>query len=250
MPFRYPFLPLSAFPSSAPRYPNVWFHVASDLTERLDVGLDLHGGRPRVQAFDKACWLVYRGLEKVLGVRNDYGYFHIAEGSDASARAANLDRYVDPDHPERSHAHQVHVRYYTHAFKRLDDGSVVLEDDDGTRRAYYRFAGSVHYEIETGDPLHASVDWCPACGRKGEYAIKGDMSEVVHDPMGLEYLMNGTVQGRTLYDGMGLSYPGVVGLARDYDLRIVEYDEPPAPDINTARVALVFIDGLRRETDA
>src|SRR2546428_4368734 len=61
-------------------------------------------------------------------------------------------------------------------------------------RAFYRFAASVHYEVGHANPNHADVEVCPICGRTGEYAgVAGNLVERVHDPLGLELLLCGTI---------------------------------------------------------
>ena len=38
---------------------------------------------------------------------------------------------------------------------------------------------------------------CPVCGRTGEYQdLKGNLVEMVHDPLGLELLLNGTIRNQ------------------------------------------------------
>ena len=67
-------------------------------------------------------------------------------------------------------------------------------------RDFYRIAASAHYEVEHTNPNHADVEICPICGRTGEYAaLQGNLVELVHDPLGLELLMTGTIRGQVVH---------------------------------------------------
>ncbi|MCA1603703.1 MAG: hypothetical protein LC776_19370, partial [Acidobacteria bacterium] len=49
------------------------------------------------------------------------------------------------------------------------------------------------------NPNHADVEICPICGRTGEYReLKGNLVELVHDPLGLELVMTGKIRGETV----------------------------------------------------
>ena len=69
----------------------------------------------------------------------------------------------------------------------------------GREFAFYRIAISAHYEVEHSNPNHADVEICPICGRTGDYAgLKGNLVELVHDPLGLELMTHGTIRGATV----------------------------------------------------
>jgi len=92
------------------------------------------------------------------------------------------------------HSHAFHMRYYYSALERNRLEQIKIGD-----RSYYRFAASVHYEVEHTNPNHADVETCPICGRTGEYAnLKGNLVELVHDPLGLELLLTGKVRGQVV----------------------------------------------------
>ena len=75
---------------------------------------------------------------------------------------------------------------------------ISLRTATGDRR-FYRVAASAHYEVEHTNPNHADVEICPICGRAGEYQdITGNLVEMVHDPLGVELLLNGTIRNQTV----------------------------------------------------
>jgi hypothetical protein len=60
-------------------------------------------------------------------------------------------------------------------------------------------AASAHSEVEHTNPNHADVEICPICGRTGEYeGLRGNLVELVHDPLGLELLMDGTIRNQVV----------------------------------------------------
>lgn len=65
---------MDIFPSSAPRYPNVWFYMEQSLCS----------------SYDGAVKLLLNELEDCTGMANDFGYFHNAEGCDAFAQRRGL----------------------------------------------------------------------------------------------------------------------------------------------------------------
>jgi len=97
-------------------------------------------------------------------------------------------------------------------------------------RAYYRFAASVHYEVGHANPNHADVEVCPICGRTGEYAsLTGNLVERVHDPLGLELLLRGTIRGQTVRaeDWERRPVGSVRALADKYGVSIATFPERP-----------------------
>lgn len=208
------------FPNTAPRYPNVWFYVDASICV----------------SYEEAISFVVRRLEKTTGMQNDFGYFHVGEGCDAFARRRGLQpvRLEEQDH--RSHDHEMHIRFY---FAPLKPRQPVRKGS----HSYFQIAASVHYEVDRPRHLHPYVDECPVCGCVGEYAryAGADMdtkNEYVHDPMGLELLLYGTVQGERV-----IAFDGIASLEREYALEIREW-VPQRPDINTAKVGEVFFRSL------
>jgi hypothetical protein len=130
------------------------------------------------------------------------------------------------------------MRYYYSALARQKLDQIKIGD-----RSYYRFGASVHYEVEHTNPNHADVEVCPICGRTGEYAnLKGNLVELVHDPLGLELVMTGKIRGETVrFEDYGQREVGSVEVLSDkFDLR--QYSFPAqAGDRNTLRIGVVVI---------
>ena len=194
--------PKSVFDRAMPRYPNVWFFVDAKLAS----------------SYDAAVKFVTDGLRETMRLRDDLGPFDNPEGCDFEARLEHLQPWLDRAVPALQHAHAFHMRYYYSALARQKLGSVELLMADGAARSFFRFAASVHYEVEHFNPNHADVESCPICGRTGTYAdLKGNLVEVAHDPLGMELLMNGTIRGEVVkFDDQGqrpvgsvLGMPGV-----------------------------------------
>jgi hypothetical protein len=214
-------LPLKTiFPNSAPRYPNVWIHVACSLCS----------------SYDEALKLVLYELEACTGMANDFGYFHNAEGCDAFAQRRGLQPIrLDPG-DLRSHDHAMHIRFFAAPLRHLPPVKAGgLE--------YYQIAASVHYEVDRPRHLHSYVDECPECGCTDEYAVYMDAShtdkdERVHDPLGVEILLFGTIRGEKI-----IAFNGMNSLEGKYgaDMMVIE---PWRDDMNTARLGLVFLNAL------
>jgi hypothetical protein len=100
----------------------------------------------------------------------------------------------------------------------------------------------VHYEVEHASPLHADVEVCPFCGRTGFYADKtGNLVEQVHDPLGLELLLRGTVRGEAAeFPEHSKSFPTI---ERFLNSRANEWiiEKPHRTDMNTEAVAVVIV---------
>ena len=181
--------PKSVFDRAMPRYPNVWFFVDAKLAS----------------SYDAAVKFVTDGLRETMRLREDFGPFDNPEGCDFEARLEHLQPWLDRAVPAFQHAHAFHMRYYYSALTRQDLATVDVKMSDGRTRSFFRFAASVHYEVEHFNPNHADVESCPVCGRTGEYAeLTGNLVEVAHDPLGLELLMKGTVRGEVVrFDDQG-----------------------------------------------
>ena len=174
--------PKSLFSPAMPRYPNAWFYVDSSLA-------------PSYQAAVK---LVTESLRQAMRLREFYIPFSNPEGCDFEARLEHLQPWEDRAHPTLQHAHAFHMRYYYSDLAR-EGLQQVKFPWDGAERRFFRFAASAHYEVEHFNPNHADVEICPICGRTGEYArLKGNLVEMVHDPLGLELLTLGRIRGEVV----------------------------------------------------
>ncbi|MBI3694403.1 MAG: hypothetical protein HY238_06145 [Acidobacteria bacterium] len=166
--------PKSAFPAAMPRYPNLWFYIDRSLAP----------------SYEQAVKLVTNHLRRAMRLREFYGPFSNPEGCDFEARLEHLQPWEEPAPAALRHAHAFHIRYYYTALARQKLDTV---------RNFYRFAASVHYEVEHANPNHADVEMCPVCGRTGEYArVKGNLVEMVHDPLGLELVLTGKIRRETV----------------------------------------------------
>lgn len=174
--------PKAAFDQSMPRYPNAWFYVDTALASD----------------YLAAVKLVTERLRNAMRLREFYGPFDNPEGCDFEVRLEHLQPWEVREHRALQHSHSFHMRYYytSLARQRLDKVKII---GPGGEREFFRFAASVHYEVEHTNPNHADVELCPICGRTGEYRdLKGNLVELVHDPLGLELVMTGKIRGETV----------------------------------------------------
>lgn len=183
------------FPAAMPRYPNLWFLV--------DDALALRG------RYKYAVELVVKTLERRLGMNDDFltgirnhAAHHLltkaTEGGDFQMRAGPFHPFTHPDRPDLSHRHQVHARFYVSPFSESGRDSLHLSG-----RRFLVMAASVHYEVATEELLHPYVDPCPICGITGDYEVPIDPTSQdycvkIHDPLGVEFMLHGTVRGKTL----------------------------------------------------
>ena len=230
----FPFPPKSLFPNSAPRYPNLWILVSEQLAETCKTGTY------RNDPYRNALKFVIEHLEEATDMFNDYGYFHTAEGCDAVARRRGLQYIKLGENGALSHDHEFHIRFYTQVLR--DKGSVEWRDGD-----YYPICASVHYEVDRPASLHPYVDVCPVCGCVGEDEHYYDAArhnkasdrknEMLHDPLGLEAALFGTVKGQSIPLFQGLNM-----FESRYRMDI-QHLESPREDINTKSLGLaVFHD--------
>ncbi len=174
--------PKSVFDPTMPRYPNVWFYVDASLASSPEAAVKL----------------VTENLRTAMRLREFYGPFDNPEGCDFEVRLEHLQPWEVREHRALQHSHAFHMRYYYSALanQRLDQ--VKLKTSAG-ERMFYRFGASAHYEVEHTNPNHADVELCPICGRTGEYRdLKGNLVELVHDPLGLELVTTGRIRGETV----------------------------------------------------
>ncbi len=229
------------FPETMPRYPNLWFFVDDRLALR--------------NRYNYAILLVVRLLEQHLGMKDDFLtgvdnhiVYHLLspqrEGSDFQMRLGPFHPYGDSG--VDFHHHQVHARFYVDPFHENDTYAITIpsgpaipsgpggpNDHDTTgERRYLVCAASVHYEVSTEDPLHPYVDSCPLCGITGAYDLQIDPESEdycvkIHDPIGLELMLNGTVRGNRIYEDRARPYTSLGDLAgrlEDVDVQIMEIE--------------------------
>ena len=198
-----------------PSYPNVWLYVDDRLAASHDEAVRWLTG-----------WLRDR-----CGIVDDFGRFKAPEASDSQARLRRLQPWRHATDPALSHAHDLHVRYYYVALRQR-----------GQERAdrCFRVAASAHYEVEDEHPRHPYIDECGLCGRTGEYAGAADLFADVHEPLGLELLLHGTVRGQAVARGDGTPALGLVALDEEFDVTIDRL-APARPDMNVAALAVVLI---------
>jgi hypothetical protein len=218
--------PKAVFDRAMPRYPNAWFYV----------------DRTLAPSQDQAVKLVTDGLRETMRLYEDFGPFDNPEGCDFEGRLEHLQPWLDRAAPALQHAHAFHIRYYHSALARHSLSSVELKTADGRPRSFFRFAASVHYEVEHFNPNHADVESCPICGRTGAYKdLKGNLVEVAHDPLGLELLMKGTVRGEVVrFDGRGQRPVGSMTWIPGVDVQSFDF-AGMSGDRNTLRIGIMVL---------
>jgi hypothetical protein len=210
----------AVFSTAMPRYPNVWFYLDASLAADHQAAVKLVTG-----ALRQALHL------RELRLPN-------SEGCDFEVRLEHFQPWEDSAHKPLQHAHSFHMRYYYSDLLRHH-----LERVELAGRPFYRFAGSVHYEVEHGNPNHADVEMCPICGRTGAYAgLKGNLVEQVHDPLGLEMLLHGTVRGEPVHfeDWEEREFGSVDRLRSTFTVQTSEYPGQQG-DRNTYRIGIVVL---------
>jgi hypothetical protein len=174
----------------------VWFFVPTTLALRYEYGYAL---RLLDRLLDERLHLGGSFHEDV----RDPGLLRLiggpGEGSDYQARIGPLSPWPGDGAGAPAHRHQVHARFYVSALIRADLTRVNLSMA-GSARECFCIPASVHFEVATVEPCHPSVDACPLCGLTGDYAFtidprSQDYCLKVHDPLGLELLLRGTIRG-------------------------------------------------------
>jgi hypothetical protein len=222
--------PKTVFDKSMPRYPNAWFYVDTSLAV----------------SHKQAVELVTERLRRTMRLPEFFPPFDNPEGCDHEVRVEHLQPWIDKAQRQLQHAHAFHMRYYYSALATPERGRVEVMRA-GRTRTFYRFAASVHYEVEHANPHHADVESCPICGRAGEYAnAKGNLVEHVHDPLGLELLLKGTIRGTVVHaEDWERRRVGSVKDLSD-ELRITTSEFPgQTGDRNTARIGIVVFEAAR-----
>ena len=98
-------------------------------------------------------------------------------------------------------------------------------------------------EVEHTNPNHADVETCPICGRTGAYAnLKGNLVELVHDPLGLELVLTGKIRGETVRfeDWEQREVGSVEGLKEKFAVQQFSFPAQTG-DKNTLRIGVVII---------
>ena len=217
----------ATFPAAMPRYPNVWFYVDASL----------------VKSHDEAVKFVTRRLREKMRLPEYFPPFDNSEGCDYEVRVEHLQPWVDRAQRQLQHAHAFHMRYYYSTLNSAALQKVRLDRRQGARD-FYRFAASAHYEVEHANPHHADVETCPICGRAGDYAaVKGNLVEQVHDPLGLELVLKGTIQGKQVNfeDWEHRPLGGITALSDQLLVSIVEFPGQTS-DRNTYRIGIVVLE--------
>jgi hypothetical protein len=212
--------PKAVFSTTMPRYPNVWFYLDASLAADHQAAVKLVTGE----------------LRQALHLRELR--LPDSEGCDFEVRLEHFQPWENAAHKALQHAHSFHMRYYYSDLVRRQ-----LERVELNGRPFYRFAGSVHYEVEHSNPNHADVEICPICGRTGAYAsLKGNLVEQVHDPLGLEMLLHGTVRGEPVHfeDWEQREFGSVDRLRSAFTVQTFEYPGQQG-DQNTSRIGIVIL---------
>ena len=225
--FRLP--PKAVFDKAMPRYPNVWFYVDASL----------------VDSYQAAVRLVADQVRGPMRLRESHGPFSNPEGADFEVTLEHLQPWEVPDHRALQHSHAFHMRYYHTALAAQKLERVPLRTRDGDRE-FYRVAASAHYEVEHTNPNHADVEICPICGRTGEYErLRGNLVELVHDPLGVELLVNGTIRGEVVRFEHDQHEVGGIKSARDRFTVHQHVFPAMTGDRNTLRIGVVVLSARR-----
>ena len=170
----------------------------------------------------------------------------IPKACDFEARIEHLQPWLDRAARALQHSHSFHMRYYYSALAAQGLDRVELHTAGG-QRTFYRFAASVHYEVEHSNPNHADVEACPICGRTGDYGGRaGNLVELVHDPLGLELLLSGTIRGeRVRFEDYGQREVGsIAALGDKFSVTSLVFPGMNG-DRNTLRIGTVVITARR-----
>jgi len=218
--------PKSVFDKAMPRYPNVWFYVDASLAPSNETAVKL----------------VTEQLRHAMRLREFYGPFDNAEGCDFEVRLEHLQPWEEREHRALQHSHAFHMRYYYTSLARQKLDRVKLSRPNG-EHDFFRLAASAHYEVEHTNPNHADVETCPICGRTGEYReLKGNLVELVHDPLGLELVMTGKIRGETIrFEDWDQREVGSIALLKS-TFALQEFIFPAQTgDRNTLRIGVVVL---------
>ena len=216
----------SVWDAAMPRYPNLWVYVDASLAESYQAAVALTTGMLRAS----------------MRMEERFGPFSNPEACDFEAGLEHLQPWQTREDRALQHGHAFHIRYYYSALARQKLEKVTLQTAAGPRE-FYRLPTSAHYEVEHHNPHHADVEKCPICGRTGDYEKEvGNLVEKVHDPLGVELAMTGTIRGEKVtvdpYDPLTLR-----GAAAWNTQFAAQHFTFPAgsPDQNTLRIGVIVI---------
>ena len=234
----------SLFPREMPRYPNVFFFIAEELALR---GVYFHALRFLEKLLDERLGLRDSFCDDVRNPNLRVLVGKPGEGSDWQARIERLHFFIDTEVPALSHFHQLHARFYVSPL--IAAGRERVEAEAGGRKLRcFLVPASVHYEVATEESTHPYIDSCPLCGITGDYAFEIDRKSEdyclkIHDPLGVEFLLHGTVRGKSEPETQGSQRPCLVDLRDEYEVFFEELS--PGPH-SCERLAGVFL-GPRKE---
>ncbi len=216
----------TVFDAAMPRYPNLWLYLDASL----------------VESYESAVALLTGLLRETMRLEERFGPFPNPEGCDFEGGLEHLQPWQTREQRAQQHAHAFHIRYYYSALARQRLERVTLPSSAGPR-AFYRLAASAHYEVEHFHPLHADVESCPICGRTGEYAtVAGNLVEMVHDPLGVELALTGTIRGQAVRVDGHDPWPlrGVDAMTSQFDAQSWLFPANER-DRNTLRIGVIVI---------
>lgn len=217
------FPPKSVFSEEMPRYPNVWVSIAKDIITN------------KTQAIS----FLKKSFKSTCRLKNFPDSIHVSsEGCDAQVRVGSLQPYSGFSDEDLNHRHQLHVRYYYSTCYNVNLTSK-SNPSKATNGSSFIFPASVHYEVELEDPNHATVVNCPVCGKGGKYSEAKDIVKDVHDPLGLELIINGTIRDDSVVTSNGQPIEGITKL-ENYKVESIVFT-PSRKDINTAQIGVVRI---------
>jgi hypothetical protein len=216
----------SVWDKAMPRYPNLWVYVDASLAASYDDAVALATGMMR----------------QSMRMEERFGPFSNPEACDFEAGLEHLQPWQTREDRALQHGHAFHIRYYYSALARHKLEKVTLQTAAGPR-AFYRLPTSAHYEVEHHNPHHADVEKCPICGRTGDYANEvGNLVEKVHDPLGVELAVTGTIRGEKVlvdpYDPLSLR--GAAAYNSQFTAQHFTFPSA-APDQNTLKIGVIVI---------
>ena len=209
-----------------PRYPNLWVYVDASLAS----------------SYQEAVALATGMMRQSMRMEERFGPFSNPEACDFEAGLEHLQPWQTREDRALQHGHAFHIRYYYSALERQKLEKVTLQTAAGPR-TFYRLPTSAHYEVEHHNPNHADVEKCPICGRTGDYANEvGNLVEKVHDPLGVELAVTGTIRGENViidpYDPLTLR--GAAAFNTQFTAQHFTFPSA-APDQNTLKIGVIVI---------